>query len=88
MTINDKTKGKKLQFDIKRETAKTSALSSGKIDKYEFITSDQSRIIQQEKCTYSPLGKEFENKQKQLKDKEKTNRCYYKSKQKSIGFNQ
>ena len=88
MTINDKTKGKKLQFDIKRETAKTSPLSSGKIDKYEFITSDQSRIIQQEKCTYSPLGKAFENKQKQLKGKEKTNRCHNKSKQKTIGFNQ
>ena len=43
--------GQKLQYDINKEVAKTSALSSGKIDKYEFLTgeetllSDQSRIV-------------------------------------------
>ena len=35
MTINDSTRDEKLQFDINREAAKISALSSGKIDKYE-----------------------------------------------------
>ena len=35
MTIDDQIKDEKQQHDIDRETAKTSALSSGKIDKYE-----------------------------------------------------
>ena len=34
MTIEDQIKDKKLQYDINREAAKISALSSGKIDKY------------------------------------------------------
>ena len=37
MTIDDKIKDEKLQYDINREAAKISALSSGKIDKYDFI---------------------------------------------------
>ena len=37
MTIDDKIKDEKLHFDINRETAKILALSSGKIDKYEFL---------------------------------------------------
>ena len=66
MTINDKIKDEKLQFDINREVAKISALPSGKIDKYEYLTgekillSDQSRIVEQAKFTYSPLSKAFE----------------------------
>ena len=57
---------KKLQYDINREVAKISALSLGKIDKYEYLTGeqivsyDQSRIIEQAKFTYSPLRKAFE----------------------------
>ena len=38
MTIEDQTRDEKLQYDINRETAKISALSSGKIDKYEYLT--------------------------------------------------
>ena len=37
MTIEDQIKAEKLQYDINREAAKISALSSGKIDKYEYI---------------------------------------------------
>ena len=76
MTIGDKITDEKLQYNSNRKAAKISALSSGKIDKYEFLTgeeilpSDQSRIIEQAKFTYSPLGKAFENKKKQLKIKE------------------
>ena len=33
MIIDDKNKGEKLQYDINREAAKISALSSGKINK-------------------------------------------------------
>ena len=55
---NNKIRDEKLQCDIDREAAKISALSSGKIDKYEYFTgekilpSDQSRIVEQAKFTY------------------------------------
>ena len=61
MTIDGKIKDEKLQYNINREFAKISALSSGKIDKYEYLTfeeilpSDQVRIIELIKFTYSPL---------------------------------
>ena len=35
MIIDDKIRDEKLQYDINRETAKISVLSSGKVDKYE-----------------------------------------------------
>ena len=38
MTINDQIRDEKLQYDINREAAKISALSSGKIDKYEYLS--------------------------------------------------
>ena len=40
MTINDHFKDKELQCDINREAAKISALSSGKIHKYEYLTGE------------------------------------------------
>ena len=76
MTIDDKIKDEKLLYDINRETAQISALSSDKIDKYEYLTveeilpSDQSRMIEQAKFIYSPLGKAFEKQIKRLKIKE------------------
>ena len=66
MTIKDQIRDEKLQYDINREDANISALSSGKIDKYEYLTgeemlpSNQQQIIEQAKFTYSPLGKAFE----------------------------
>ena len=77
MTIEDQIKDEKLQYDINREAAKISALSSGKIDKYEYLTgeeilpSNQQRIIQQAKFNYSPLGKAFEKQIKTIKDQGK-----------------
>ena len=38
MAIDDNIRDEKLQYDIKREAAKLSASSSGKIDKYECVT--------------------------------------------------
>ena len=38
MTIDDKIKDEKLQYDINREAAKISVLLSGKIDKFEYLT--------------------------------------------------
>ena len=40
MTINDQIKDEKLQYDINREAAKISALSSGKLHKYEYLTGE------------------------------------------------
>ena len=40
MTINDQIKDEKLQYDINREAAKISALSSGKIHKYQYLTGE------------------------------------------------
>ena len=70
MTIEDE----KLQYDINREAAKILVLSSGKIDKYEYLTgeeilpSNQRQIIEQAKFTYSPLGKTFEKQIKTIED--------------------
>ena len=41
MTIDDKIRDEKLQYDINREAAKISALSSGKIDKYEYLIGEE-----------------------------------------------
>ena len=77
MTIEDQIKDEKLQYDINREAAKISALSSGKIDKYEYLTgeeillSNQQQIIQQAKFNYSPLGKAFEKQTKAIEDQGK-----------------
>ena len=63
MTIDDNIRDEKIQYDINSETAKISALSSSKIDKYEDLTgeeilpSDQRKVIEQAKFTYSPLGR-------------------------------
>ena len=73
-TINDQIRDEKLQYDINREAAKISALSPGKIHKYEYLTgenvlpSNQQQIIEQTKFTYSPLGKAFEKQLKTIED--------------------
>ena len=65
MTIDNQIRDKKLQYNINREAAKKSAFSSGKIRKYEHLTgedilpSNQQQLIEQDKFTYSPLGKAF-----------------------------
>ena len=38
MTIDDKIRDEKLQYSINRKAAKTTAISSGKIDKHEYLT--------------------------------------------------
>ena len=74
MTIEVQIKDEKLQYDINREAAKISVLSSGKIDKYEYLTgeeilpSNQQQIIEQAKFTYSSLGKAFEKQTKTIED--------------------
>ena len=77
MTIDDQIRDEKLQYDINREAAKISALSSNKIGKYEYLTDeeilpyDKKQIIEQAKFTYFPLGKAFEKQIKTVKDQGK-----------------
>ena len=74
MTINDQSTDEKLQYVINTEAAKISALSSGKIHKYEYLTgkyilpSNQQQIVEQAKFTYSSLGKAFEKQIKTIED--------------------
>ena len=77
MTINDQIRDEKLQYDINRKAAEISALSSGKINKYEYLTgneilpSNQQQIIEQAKFAYSSLGKAFEKQINTIEDKGK-----------------
>ena len=77
MTLEDQIKDEKLQYDINKEAGKISALSSGKTDKYEYLTgeeilpSNQQQIIQQAKYAYSPLGKTFEKQIKTIENQGK-----------------
>ena len=74
MTINDQIRNEKLQYDLNREAAKISALPSGKIHKYKYLTgedilpSNEPQINEQAKSSYSPLGKAFEKQIKTIKN--------------------
>ena len=89
MTNDDKNRDEKLKYDINKEAEIISALSPGKIDKYEYLTgeeiqpSDQRKVIQQTK-----FQKLLKHKPKRLKRMEIRDRCCHKSKQKRSGFNQ
>ena len=69
MTINDKIRDGKLQYNINREASKISALSSDEIHNlHQYLTgedilpSNQQQITEQARFTYSPLSKAFEYK--------------------------
>ena len=81
MTFEDQIRDEKLKYDINREAAKISVLSSGKIDKYEYLTgeeilpSNQQQIIEQANFTCSPFRKAFEKQTETIEDQgKKTNR--------------
>ena len=61
--LNRKIKQNELQYDLDREAAKISALSSNNLDKYELLTGEDLGLkpstIEQTKFEYSPLGKIF-----------------------------
>ena len=68
MTVTDQLKildrkimQNEAQYDLDRRAAKISALSSNKLDKYEYLTGEdlglKPSIIEQTKFEYSPLGK-------------------------------
>ena len=74
MAINDQIRDEKLRYDINRETGKVLALSSGKIRKYEYLSSEdilpfnQKQITEHARFTYSPLQKAFEKQKKTIED--------------------
>ena len=73
----DQIKDEKLQYGINGEAAKISALSSGKLHKYDYLTgedilpSNNQQIIEQARFTYSPLGKAFDKQIKTIEDQGK-----------------
>ena len=80
MTIDYKNKYEKLLYDINREAAKISAISSGKIDKFEYPTgveilpSNQRQIIERAKFVYSPLKNAFEKQTKTIEKQGEKNK--------------
>ena len=77
MAINNQIGDEKLKYDINREAAIISALTSKSFHKYEYLTgedilpSNQQQIIEQAKFTYSPLGKAFGKQIKTIEDQGK-----------------
>ena len=61
--LNRKIKQNESQYDLDREAAKISALSSNNLDKYEYLTGEdlglKPNTVEQAKFEYSPLGKIF-----------------------------
>ena len=74
MTVNDKIRDEKLQYNINREVAKISPLASGKIGKHEYLTgeqilpSDQRRVLEEAAFPYSLLGKSWEKQRTTTED--------------------
>ena len=74
MTTDDQIKDKRIQYNINVEAAKISALSSGKINRYEYLIGEeispsvQSIIIKKSKFTHSLLGKSFKKQTKTIED--------------------
>ena len=58
----------KLQYTTNREAAKVSALSSGKVDKYQYLTGEEILLIEKAKFTYSCLGKAFQIQTKTIEN--------------------
>ena len=46
MIINDQIRDEKLQYDINRKASEISALSSGKNNKYEYLTGNETLLNQ------------------------------------------
>ena len=70
MTIVEKTRDEKLQYDINRAAAKIYALLSGKTDECAYLMYEkilppqQHKIIEEAELIFSLLGKSFEKQTK------------------------
>ena len=77
MTIGYQIGDEKLQYNINREAAKISALSSKIFSKYKYLTrekilpSNQKQMIEKAKFTYYPPAKAFEKQRKTIEDQGK-----------------
>ena len=58
--LDEKIKANQAQYDLDREAAKISALSSKKLDKYEYLSGEdlghKPGVVERAKFEYSPLG--------------------------------
>ena len=72
MKMKYKIRDEKVEYNINREAAKISALSSGKIYKFEYLTSkevllsNQRQIVEQAKLAFSSLRKAFPKQTKAI----------------------
>ena len=58
--LDDKISANKAQYDLDRKAAKISALSSGELEKNEYLTGEnlgyKPDVVQKAKFEFSPLG--------------------------------
>ena len=69
--VDDKIKANQAQYDLDTEAAKIYALSSGELEKYEYVTGEdlgyKPGVVEKAKFEYSLLGKVF-NKRLEKED--------------------
>ena len=56
-TIENKIEQNKAQYDLDRQHAKISALSSGNVSKYEFLTGKDVLLLKRESCYNEKIWK-------------------------------
>ena len=61
--LDNKIRSNQAQYDLDRQNTKISALSSGELDKYEYLAGEdlgyKPDLVQKAKFEYSPLGQVF-----------------------------
>ena len=61
--IDEKVQANKAPYDLDKEAVKISALTSGELEKYEYLTGEDlgynPGVVEKAKFKYSPLGKVF-----------------------------
>ena len=66
--LDDKIKVNKAQYDLDREAAKISPLSSSELEKYDHLTGEdlgyKPKVLEKVKFQYSPLGEDLKNNAK------------------------
>ena len=87
--LDDKIKANQVQYDLYREAAKISALSSKEMHKHEYLTGEDLAykpvVVEQARFEYSPLckvvnkGLEKEDKKEELLKRPKTLKARMKS---------
>ena len=68
--LNDKIKANQAKYNLDKETAKISALSSTELDKYEYLTGEdlgyKPGVVERPRFEYSPLGEVLSDKFKKI----------------------